>query len=109
MKTKNASQRKKLIEQLGVLGWNVDELTGILNSAGVSDVLSRNRDGDLFSNLKIEEENRVIKSLGAGGTRGPSTLITGNQGDIIYNNHTYVQGALMNSVFEGRKAYLPGN
>lgn len=101
MKAKTASQRKKLIEQLGFLGWNVDELTGILNSAGVNDVLSRNRDGDLFSNLKIEEENRVIKSLGSGGTRGPSTLITGNQGDTIYNNHTYVQGAQLRSVFEG--------
>ena len=102
MKTKNASQRKKLIEQLGFLGWNVDELTGILNSAGVSDILSRNRDGDLFSNLKMEEENRnKIISLGAGGTRGPSTLITGNQGDTIYNNHTYIQGSQLHSVFEG--------
>ena len=102
MKTKNASQRKKLIQQLGFLGWNVDELTGILNSAGVSDVLSRDRDGDLFSNLKMEEKERdKIISLGAGGTRGPSTLITGNQGDTIYNNHTYIQGSQLHSVFEG--------
>ena len=101
MKAKTASQRKKLIEQLGFLGWNVDELTGILNSAGVNDILSRDRDGDLFSNLKVEEENRVIKSLGAGGTKGPSTLITGNQGDTIYNNHTYIQGSQLHSVFEG--------
>ena len=100
MKNKTASQRKKLIEQLGFLGWNVDELTGILNSAGVNDILSRDRDGDLFSNLKVEEKER-IKSFGAGGTRGPTTIITGNSGDMITNNHTYIQGAQLRSVFEG--------
>ena len=101
MKAKTASQRDKLIEQLGFLGWNVDELTGILNSAGVADIMDRDRDGtNLVSKLQMDEKERII-SLGAGGTRGPSTLITGNQGDTIYNNHTYVQGARTISVFEG--------
>jgi hypothetical protein len=100
MKAKTASQRDKLIKQLGFLGWNVDELAGILNSAGVNDILSRDRDGDLFSNLKVEEKER-LQSLGSGGTRGPTTIITGNSGDMITNNHTHVHGYQLRSVFEG--------
>jgi len=101
MKAKTASQRKKLIEQLGFLGWNVDELTGILNSSGVANIMDRDRDGlGLVSKLQLDEKERII-SLGAGGTRGPTTIITGNSGDKVINYHTYVQGAQLRSRFEG--------